>query len=162
MERMKYPMAYIGQVLRMMKALLVAYVMTGFFLLITAGLMYRFELSSAHVPYVIICTPKSQLQNFQHICRCKYQHKQWLVQKIQKQTMSACCLQKRSRQMYPQSLLHFRKLHKHSIQEISGQIKKNPWKQRKVISGKKSRIRETKKRHKESPIQDFRHPSKMK
>ena len=27
---------------------------------------------------------------------------------------------------------------------------------------KKSRIRETKKRHKESPIQDFRHPSKMK
>ena len=73
-----------------------------------------------------------------------------------------CCLQKRSRQMYPQSLLHFRKLHKHSIQEISGQIKKNPWKQRKVISGKKSRIRETKKRHKESPIQDFRHPSKIK
>ena len=120
------------------------------------------SISSAHVPYVIICTPKSQLQNFQHICRCKYQHKQWLVQKIQKQTMSACCLQKRNRQMYPQSILHFWKLHKHSIQEISGQIKKNPWKQRKIISGKKSRIRETKKRHKESPIQDFRHPSKIK
>ena len=41
-------------------------------------------------------------------------------------------------------------------------INKNPWKQRKIISGKKSRIRETKKRHKESPIQDFRHPSKIK
>lgn len=33
----------------MMKALLVAYVMTGFFLLITAGLMYRFELSEGKV-----------------------------------------------------------------------------------------------------------------
>ena len=54
MERMKYPMAYIGQVLRMMKALLVAYVMTGFFLLITAGLMYRFELSEGKVKIAVI------------------------------------------------------------------------------------------------------------
>ena len=54
MERMKYPMAYIGQVLRMMKALLVAYVMTGFFLLITAGLMYRFELSEGQVKIAVI------------------------------------------------------------------------------------------------------------
>ncbi len=51
---MKYPMAYIGQVLRMMKALLVAYVMTGFFLLITAGLMYRFELSEGKVKIAVI------------------------------------------------------------------------------------------------------------
>ena len=54
MERMKYPMAYIGQVLRMMKALLVAYVMTGFFLLITAGLMYRFELNEGKVKIAVI------------------------------------------------------------------------------------------------------------
>ena len=54
MERMKYPMAYIGQVLRMMKALLVAYVMTEFFLLITAGLMYRFELSEGKVKIAVI------------------------------------------------------------------------------------------------------------
>ena len=54
MERMKYPMAYIGQVLRMMKALLVSYVMTGFFLLITAGLMYRFELSEGKVKIAVI------------------------------------------------------------------------------------------------------------
>ena len=54
MERMKYPMAYIGQVLRMMKALLVAYVMTGLFLLITAGLMYRFELSEGKVKIAVI------------------------------------------------------------------------------------------------------------
>ena len=54
MERMKYPMAYIGQVLRMMKALLVAYVMTGLFLLITAGLMYRFELSEGKVKLAVI------------------------------------------------------------------------------------------------------------
>ena len=54
MERMKYPMAYIGQLLRMMKALLVAYVMTGFFLLITAGLMYRFELSEGKVKIAVI------------------------------------------------------------------------------------------------------------
>ena len=47
-------MAYIGQVLRMMKALLVAYVMTGFFLLITAGLMYRFELSEGKVKIAVI------------------------------------------------------------------------------------------------------------
>lgn len=51
---MKYPMAYIGQVLRMMKALLVAYVMTGLFLLITAGLMYRFELSEGKVKIAVI------------------------------------------------------------------------------------------------------------
>ena len=54
MERMKYPMAYIGQVLRMIKALLVAYVMTGLFLLITAGLMYRFELSEGKVKIAVI------------------------------------------------------------------------------------------------------------
>ena len=54
MGRMKYPMAYIGQVLRMMKALLVAYVMTGLFLLITAGLMYRFELSEGKVKIAVI------------------------------------------------------------------------------------------------------------
>ena len=54
MERMKYPMAYIGQVLRMMKALLVAYVMTGLFLLITAGLMYRFELNEGKVKIAVI------------------------------------------------------------------------------------------------------------
>ena len=54
MERMKYPMAYIGQVLRMMKVLLVAYVMTGLFLLITAGLMYRFELSEGKVKIAVI------------------------------------------------------------------------------------------------------------
>ena len=54
MERMKYPMAYIGQVLRMMKALLVAYVMTGLFLLITAGLMYRFELSEGKLKIAVI------------------------------------------------------------------------------------------------------------
>lgn len=54
MERMKYPMAYIGQVLRMMKALLAAYVMTGLFLLITAGLMYRFELSEGKVKIAVI------------------------------------------------------------------------------------------------------------
>ena len=54
MERMKYPMAYIGQVLRMMKTLLVAYVMTGLFLLITAGLMYRFELSEGKVKIAVI------------------------------------------------------------------------------------------------------------
>ena len=54
MERMKYPMAYIGHVLRMMKALLVAYVMTGLFLLITAGLMYRFELSEGKVKIAVI------------------------------------------------------------------------------------------------------------
>ena len=54
MERMKCPMAYIGQVLRMMKALLVAYVMTGLFLLITAGLMYRFELSEGKVKIAVI------------------------------------------------------------------------------------------------------------
>ena len=54
MERMKYPMAYIGQVFRMMKALLVAYVMTGLFLLITAGLMYRFELSEGKVKIAVI------------------------------------------------------------------------------------------------------------
>ena len=54
MERMKYPMAYIGQVLRMMKALLVAYVMTGLFLLITAGLMYRLELSEGKVKIAVI------------------------------------------------------------------------------------------------------------
>ena len=47
-------MAYIGQVLRMMKALLVAYVMTGLFLLITAGLMYRFELSEGKVKIAVI------------------------------------------------------------------------------------------------------------
>ena len=54
MGRMKYPMAYIGQVLRMMKALLVAYVMTGLFLLITAGLMYRLELSEGKVKIAVI------------------------------------------------------------------------------------------------------------
>ena len=54
MGKMKYPMAYIGQVLRMMKALLVAYVMTGLFLLITAGLMYRFELSEGKVKIAVI------------------------------------------------------------------------------------------------------------
>ena len=54
MERMKYPMAYIGQVLRMMKALLASYVMTGLFLLITAGLMYRFELSEGKVKIAVI------------------------------------------------------------------------------------------------------------
>ena len=51
---MKYPKADIGQVLRMMKALLVAYVMTGLFLLITAGLMYRFELSEGKVKIAVI------------------------------------------------------------------------------------------------------------
>ena len=54
MGKMKYPMAYIGQVLRMMKALLVAYVMTGLFLLITAGLMYRLELSEGKVKIAVI------------------------------------------------------------------------------------------------------------
>ena len=54
MGKMKYPMAYIGQVLRMMKALLAAYVMTGLFLLITAGLMYRFELSEGKVKIAVI------------------------------------------------------------------------------------------------------------
>lgn len=54
MGEMKYPMAYIGQVLRMMKALLVAYVMTGLFLLITAGLMYRLELSEGKVKIAVI------------------------------------------------------------------------------------------------------------
>ena len=54
MERMKYPMAYLGQVLRIMKALLVSYVMTGFFLLITAGLMYRFELNEGKVKIAVI------------------------------------------------------------------------------------------------------------
>ena len=54
MGKMKYPMAYIGPVLRMMKALLVAYVMTGLFLLITAGLMYRLELSEGKVKIAVI------------------------------------------------------------------------------------------------------------
>ena len=54
MGKMKYPMAYIGQVLRMMKALLAAYVMTGLFLLITAGVMYRFELSEGKVKIAVI------------------------------------------------------------------------------------------------------------
>ena len=42
---MKYPYTYIDQAVRMLKALVASYIVTGLLLLLTAGLLYRFELS---------------------------------------------------------------------------------------------------------------------
>ena len=52
---MKYPYTYIDQAVRMLKALVVSYIVTGL-LLLTAGLLYRFELSEGKVRIMIIVT----------------------------------------------------------------------------------------------------------
>ena len=51
---MKYPYTYIDQAVRMLKALVASYIVTG--LLLTAGLLYRFELSEGKVRIMIIVT----------------------------------------------------------------------------------------------------------
>ncbi|MDO4262471.1 MAG: TIGR04086 family membrane protein [Eubacteriales bacterium] len=53
---MKYPIAYISQAVRVLKALLVSYVLTGLLLLATAGLLYRFRLDEGKVRIAIILT----------------------------------------------------------------------------------------------------------
>ena len=53
---MKYPYTYIDQAVRMLKALVVSYIVTGLLLLLTAGLLYRFELSEGKVRIMIIVT----------------------------------------------------------------------------------------------------------
>ena len=51
---MKYPYTYIDQAVRMLKALVASYIVTGLLLLLTAGLLYRFELSEGKVRIMII------------------------------------------------------------------------------------------------------------
>ena len=46
---MKYPVTYISQSLKMMRALLVSYVVTALFLLLTAALVYRAGLDESKV-----------------------------------------------------------------------------------------------------------------
>lgn len=46
---MKYPVTYISQSLKMMRALLVSYVVTALFLLLTAALVYRAGLHESKV-----------------------------------------------------------------------------------------------------------------
>ena len=53
---MKYPYTYIDQAVRMLKALVASYIVTGLLLLLTAGLLYRFELSEGKVRIMIIVT----------------------------------------------------------------------------------------------------------
>ena len=53
---MKYPYTYINQAVRMLKALVASYIVTGLLLLLTAGLLYRFELSEGKVRIMIIVT----------------------------------------------------------------------------------------------------------
>ena len=53
---MKYPYTYIDQAVRMLKALVTSYIVTGLLLLLTAGLLYRFELSEGKVRIMIIVT----------------------------------------------------------------------------------------------------------
>jgi len=48
--------AYTGSVVRMLKALLVSYVVTGLLLLLIAGLLYRFQLDEGKVQIGIILT----------------------------------------------------------------------------------------------------------
>lgn len=53
---MKNSNAYIIPAFRMMKALLVSYLLTGFMLLLIAGLLYRFQLDEGKVQIGIILT----------------------------------------------------------------------------------------------------------
>ena len=53
---MKYPYTYIDQAVRMLKALVASYIVTGLLLPLTAGLLYRFELSEGKVRIMIIVT----------------------------------------------------------------------------------------------------------
>ena len=53
---MKYPYTYIDQAVRMLKALVASYIVTGLLLLLTAGLLYHFELSEGKVRIMIIVT----------------------------------------------------------------------------------------------------------
>ena len=50
---MKYPYTYIDQAVRMLKALVASYIVTGLLLLLTAGLLYRFELSEGKVRIIV-------------------------------------------------------------------------------------------------------------
>lgn len=47
-------MKEMGQVLKIMKALLISYVITGFLLLLTAALLYRLELSDGMIRVAVI------------------------------------------------------------------------------------------------------------
>lgn len=51
---MKYPVTYISQSLKMMRALLVSYVVTALFLLLTAALVYRAGLDESKVQIAVI------------------------------------------------------------------------------------------------------------
>ena len=51
---MKYPVTYISQSLKMMRALLVSYVVTALCLLLTAALVYRFGLAEGKVQIAVI------------------------------------------------------------------------------------------------------------
>lgn len=53
---MKHSNAYIVPAFRMMKALLVSYLLTGFMLLLIAGLLYRLQLDEGKVQIGIILT----------------------------------------------------------------------------------------------------------
>ena len=51
---MKYPVTYISQSLKIMRALLVSYVVTALSLLLTAALVYRFGLDEGKVQIAVI------------------------------------------------------------------------------------------------------------
>lgn len=51
---MKYPVTYISQSLKMMRALFVSYVVTALFLLLTAALVYRAGLDESKVQIAVI------------------------------------------------------------------------------------------------------------
>ena len=51
---MKYPVTYISQSLKMMRALLVSYVVTALFLLLTAALVYRAYSNNSRVAGIVV------------------------------------------------------------------------------------------------------------
>lgn len=53
---MRQPNIHTGSIVRIMKALLVSYVMTGLMLLLMAGLLYRFQLDEGKIQIGIIAT----------------------------------------------------------------------------------------------------------
>ena len=53
---MKQPNAYTGMAVRIMKALLTAYLLTGILLFLIAGLLYRFQLDEGKIQIGIILT----------------------------------------------------------------------------------------------------------
>ncbi|MCC8140199.1 MAG: TIGR04086 family membrane protein [Lachnospiraceae bacterium] len=53
---MKYPVQYVSRVLRIIKALLAAYIVTALLLFLTAALLYRFQLDEGKVRVAIILT----------------------------------------------------------------------------------------------------------